>query len=74
MMISAICAPYRVRLFPSDDSRAAVAGDGLIGAFTRKSTMHKIETARLLDANVLSVLFAKFEYDFSMKGGMNSVS
>jgi len=74
MMISTINAPYRVHLFPSDDSRATVAGYGLIGACTRQSTMHKIETARLLDANVLSVLFAKFEYDFSMKGGMNSVS
>jgi hypothetical protein len=68
MMISTINAPYRVRLFPCDDSHAAV------GAYTRQSTMHKIGTSRLLDANVLFALIAKFEYDFSMKGGMNSVS
>ena len=73
-MISTINAPYRVRLFPCDDSHAAVSGDGLIGAYTRQSTMHKIGTSRLLDANVLFALIAKFEYDFSMKGGMNSVS
>ncbi len=74
MMISTINAPHCVRLFPSDDCRSAVAGDGLIGAFTHQSTMHKIETARLLDANVLVALLAKLECDFSMKGGMNSVS
>jgi len=74
MMISTINAPYRVHLFPSDDSRAAVAGAGLIGACARQSTMHKIETSRLMDSNVLFALLAKFEYDFKMKGGMNSVS
>lgn len=74
MMISTINAPYRVHLFPSDDCRAAVAGHGLIPACTHQSTMHKIGTSRLLVANVLFALLAKFECDFFMKGGMNSVS
>jgi hypothetical protein len=74
MMISTINAPYRVHLFPSDDSRATAAGDDLVGVCTRQSTMHNIGTSRLMDANVLFALLAKFEYDFSMKGGMNSVS
>ncbi len=73
-MISTINAPFHVRLFPSDDSRVAVSGDGLIGAFTRQCATHKIGTSRFLDANVLFAHLAKFEYDFSMKGGMNSVS
>jgi hypothetical protein len=74
MMISTINAPLSVRLFPSDYSRAAVAGDGLIGAFTRQCVTHKIGTSCLMAANVLFALLAKFEYDFRMKGGMNSVS
>jgi len=74
MMISTISAPYCVRLFPPDDSRVAVEGDGSIGACTCHSTMHKIGTTRLIDANVRFALLAKFEFDFSMKGGMNSVS
>lgn len=74
MMISTINAPYCVRLFPSDDSRVAVAGDGYIGACFRHSTIHKIGTSRLMDENVLFAFISKFEFDFSMKGGMNSVS
>ena len=74
MMISTINAPYRVHLFPSDDSRAAVADDGLIRACTSQSTMHNIGISRLVDANVLFALLAKLECDFCMKGGMNSVS
>ena len=74
MMISTISAPYCVRLFSSDDSCAAVPGDGLFGDGSRQSTMHKIGTSRLLDANMLFALLAKFECDFRMKGGMNSVS
>jgi hypothetical protein len=74
MMISTINAPYCVRLFPSDDCRAAVMGDGLIRACARQNTTQKSATSRLMDANVLFALIAKLEYDFSMKGGMNSVS
>ncbi len=74
MRISTINAPFCVRLFLSDDSRIAVAGDGLMGAFTRQCATHKIGTSRFLDAKVMFALLAKFEYDFSMKGGMNSVS
>jgi hypothetical protein len=74
MMISTINAPYCVRLFPSDDCRAAVMGDGLVRACNRYSAVQKSGTSLLMDANVLFDLLAKFEYDFSMKGGMNSVS
>jgi hypothetical protein len=73
MVISTISAPNCVRHFSSDDSCAAVKGNGF-GDHTRQSTMHIIGTSRLLDTDMLIAHFAKFECDFRMKGGMNSVS
>jgi len=64
MRISTINAPYCVRLFPSDDSRVAVTGDGLIGSCPSQSTIHKIGTSHLMDEDVLFVLIAKFEKRF----------
>lgn len=65
MMISTINAPYRIHLFPSDDCRATVAGDGLVRASTRQSITHKIRTSLLWTRIcVLFALLAKIRMRF----------
>ena len=73
MMISTISAPYCVHLFLSDDSRCG-SGRWRDQACISQSTKHTIGTSRLPDFDMLFALLVKFECDFCMKGGMNSVS